>query len=761
MRRYAVILFALLTGFCLSGQLPVGSWSDHLNYSTAKSVAAGTDMIFASTGSSVIVFDKEYNETRKLSKVNGLTATGISSIAWSGENELLIVAYNSTNIDLVRNNIIYNIPDITLKYIAGEKDINRIRTSGKYGYLATSFGIVVVDLIKREIYDTWKPGPLSQENEIYDIAFSSETVYAATELGIWYGNLQGEGLSFPGNWTRMDLLPDPEGKYTHAVFSGNTLFVNKQGASSANDQVFAIENENTLHLFSDSQSNTSFDPAPEGFLITSPGSVRYYRSDGTLIKNISSYGWGIPNISQAAVSDGDLWIADLNYGLIRGEDMTGFEALIIPGPAYNGSSQIISFDGKTIICGGGTDDLWNGLGRPFMVSVHQNNNFRNILLGTASDALRVTHPPGSDDHLFVSTWEDGLFEYKNNTLVKHYNGDNSPLVPASQGLNEVRICGIAADKVGNLWVAQPGVTASIKTLRTDGSWIVNPVPIDAPLTGDMIITSGNLKWMVLPGGYGLFILDDNNTPDLFTDDRYKKLTIRDTEGNIIPSAMSLAEDLDGSIWVGTTQGPVIYSNPGNIFSDDPRAVRIKIPRNDGTGLADYMLGTETITSIAVDGGNRKWLGTESSGAYLLSDSGNDVLQNYNEKNSPLFSDTITGIAVDNVSGEVWFGTTLGLISLRGEATGGTGSFTNVYPFPNPVREDFQGNVTITGLIRDSQIRITDVSGNLVYETVSEGGQATWDLTTYRGKRVATGVYLIFCSSSDGSESVVTKILVIR
>jgi hypothetical protein len=290
---------------------------------------------------------------------------------------------------------------------------------------------------------------------------------------------------------------------------------------------------------------------------------------------------------------------------------------------------------------------------------------------------------------------------------------------------------------------------------------VNPVTIDAPTIGDILITKTGHKWIVLPRGYGLFVLDDNNTPDVFIDDRYKKMLVEDSENKVISLVYSIAEDLDGNVWVGTDQGPLIYYNPENVFENDLKASRIKIPRNDGSGLADYMLGTEIITSIAVDGSNRKWLGTYSSGAYLLSPDGTVQIINHNEKNSPLFSNSIVSLAVDNKTGDVWLGTSKGLQSVRGDATAGEGKFTNVYTFPNPVREDFTGNVTITGLMRDSQIRITDISGNLVYETVSDGGQATWDLKIYNGQRVSTGVYLVFCASSDGSQSFVTKMLVIR
>jgi ligand-binding sensor domain-containing protein len=342
-----------------------------------------------------------------------------------------------------------------------------------------------------------------------------------------------------------------------------------------------------------------------------------------------------------------------------------------------------------------------------------------------------------------------------------YDDSDSPLHTIIPGKPYSRVCGLAMDNDRNIWMTQTGVPGTIKVLRPNKTWITNPITIDVPSIGDILITRSGMKWIILPRGYGLFVLDDNKTPDIFTDDRYKQFLIKDNDNNVISNIYSIAEDLDGNIWVGTDQGPAIYYNPDKIFDDDPRAFRVKIPRNDGTGLADYMLGTEIIMSIAVDGANRKWLGTFSSGAYLLSADGSTKIVNYNEDNSPILSNTVVSLSVDNKTGDVWFGTAMGVISVRGDATAGADAFRKVYSFPNPVRETFQGNVTITGLMRNTQIRITDVSGNLVYSMVSDGGQATWDLKTYNGKRVSTGVYIVFCASEDGSQSVVTKMLVIK
>jgi hypothetical protein len=763
MARSSVIILAFLICCETGGQAPVGAWSDHLSYNTTVKVAVSPKEVYASTGSSIIVYNREYSELKKLSRVNGLSSTGISSISWSDEHNILVIAYTDADIDLVSRTSVFNISDILKKNITGNKTINRIRTNGRYAYMAGGFGIVVVDLLKREISDTWKPGPGPENNEVHDIAFGNNRVYAATSTGVWFAELSNQGLAYFGNWSKITTLPNPDARYTLALLTGNKLYVNESGSSSSGDSVYAIDINNECSLFSFTSGiiNNSFDKAPNGFTVSSSGTIKYYRNDGSLQQTISSYGWGTPNISQGIADINDFWIADINYGLIRGESKSVYTVLALPGPASNDVISILSQNGKTFITGGGTDNSWNRLGKPFRVSVHDNNQFTNHVSGSINDALRVVPDPNNSGHFFVSTWGSGLVEYEKNEFKKRYDETNSPLQNMIPGGPGIEICGLAMDKSGNLWVTQSGVSGSIKILKPDGRWIVNPLTIDADVIGDILITSKGHKWIILPGGNGLYVLDDNKTPDIFSDDRSKMMLIKDSEGITISNLFSITEDLDGNIWIGTDRGPVICYNTEKIFEDDFRVYRIKVPRNDGTGLADYMLGSETITSISVDGANRKWLGTLSSGAYLLSADGTTMLKNYNLRNSPMLSDNVLSVSVDNKSGEVWFGTLLGVLSVRGDATSGSSEFTTVYAFPNPVREYFQGSVTITGLIRDSQIRITDISGNLVCRTVSEGGQASWDLTTYDGRRVTTGVYLVFCASSDGSSSFVTKVLVVR
>ena len=761
MRWINSIVLLLSVTLNMYSQTPVGSWSDHLIYNSISAVSAGTAEIYASTGSSILVYNKEYDELKKMSRITGLTETGISSINWSEENNTLLIAYISTNIDLIRDNRIYNIPDINRKYIPGKKSINRIRMNGKYAFLACSFGIVVVDILKNEIFDTWKPGSGSGTNEVWDLTFGSGKVYAATAAGVFAADLSNTGLAYFANWALLIDMPKPAGKYTAVVWSGNKLYANLSEPESGGDYIYVYDGTAELFSYIPGTFNRSFEAAKNGFIITASSSVRHYGTDGVLVRAVSSSQWPDPDFSQAVEDGQEIWIADRKSGLLRYNNSNSLKSYTLPGPVTNNAFHITSADGKTIISGGGADVSWNNLWRSLQVSINEDNDWTGITSASVSDPMRSLIDPADKSHFFISTWGGGLLEYRNNILANQYSDANSPLQTIIPGRPYVRICGLAMDKEKTLWMTQSGVQGSIKGLKPDGTWIVNPLTIDALSIGDIVITERGDKWIVLPRGNGLFVLDDNDTPEAFGDDISKKIIVEDPDGDIIQNIYSLAEDVEGNIWVGTDQGPLVYYNPERVMEENLKAFRIKIPRNDGTDIYDYMLKTETITAIAVDGANRKWLGTSGSGAYLLSSDGTMLIRSYNVENSPILSDNITALSVDNKTGNVWFGTTNGVQSVRGDAVQGEEKFNNVYTFPNPVRRDFSGNVTIMGLIVNTQIKITDISGNLVYETESAGGEASWDLKTYNGQRVATGVYLVFCASSDGTQSCVTKMLVIK
>ncbi len=415
-----IILLLSLPAFPSHGQSPVGGWSDHLIYNTASSVAASENDIFASTGSSVIVYNKELSELRKMSRISGLSETGISTIGWSADYSSLIIGYSSTNVDIVKDNVIYNIPDISRKYIPGKKAINRIRTKGKYAFLACSFGIVVADLNKKEVYDTWKPGSGTVSAEVWDIALGGGKIYAATSNGVYFADLTDPGLAYFGNWKAVSSLPVPGGNYTAAAYSGNKLYVNLSDPQSDGDRVYAVGDESALFSYTTGVYNKSFDSSSDGFIISSAESLRVFNTGGQLVKSITSYGpnFSSPSILQAAMDNNNIWIADKESGLVMWENMNTFTALTLPGPVTNNVIDISSENGRTIISAGSITQTWNNTWTPLQVSLCIDNKWSAVTSDILMDPIRAIGDPDNPNRFFVATWGMGLLEYENNILGK-------------------------------------------------------------------------------------------------------------------------------------------------------------------------------------------------------------------------------------------------------------------------------------------------------------------------------------------------------
>ena len=764
MKSILPIIFFLAIKASVIGQVNVGSWEDHLSYAVSVYLAAGDEKIFSSTGTAVMIRDNQFKSLSRLSKANGLSDAGISAIAWSEQEETLIIVYSNTNVDLVRKGTVTNIPDIKNKYIPGLKEIYNVTVSGNNALLSGSFGIVVINLAGRYIADTWKPGPDGGTNAVYETTILGDRIYAATGTGVYSAHAGQTGLSYFGNWDRLDEMHSPGASYNKIATAGTALFVNRAGAGSAADSLFRIipGQPPQLILSRPSTNIRSVDPAPDGVTVALNSSVAVFSSSGTMTREITGYGWASANPANTLSYNGSLWISDISNGLVSTSDFNTYNNYVLPGPYTNNVADIYFLDASAYVTGGTVDNAWNNVYRPLQVFLNSGDDWKsNILYGASDrDAMRILADPDNPDHYFVSSWGNGLYEFEGTVLVKNYNQYNSPLSSITAGSDYTRICGLAYDRKGNLWMTHSGVSGNLKALMKDGTWTVTSVDLDVPVVGDMVIGSNGFIWATLPRGYGILVYDPNNTPADISDDRYVQLQV-EADGYVMNNIYSIAEDKNGNIWVGTDMGPVVYYTPEKVFEASASGTRVKVPRNDGSGLADYLLSTETITSIAVDGANRKWFGTMSSGAYLVSEDGRAQLHNFSSENSPLLSDNITKIAINGITGEVWLGTASGIISFRSDATTGKDDFSGMYVFPNPVREDFEGTLTITGLMESSNVKITDISGNLVYETTSNGGQASWDLMNYKGTRVNTGVYLVFVTSSDGAVSKVTKFLVIK
>jgi hypothetical protein len=356
-------------------------------------------------------------------------------------------------------------------------------------------------------------------------------------------------------------------------------------------------------------------------------------------------------------------------------------------------------------------------------------------------------------------------KFVDNELAEIYNENNSSLQPWVAAPNLVNISGLDFDDQHNLWVANTGAPDILSVMQNGGQW--RSFNLGGSLSGidiaNLMVDSYNQKWIIKRTDGLVIVFNDNGTIDNPVDDRVKVLSSATGNGNIPGSKVySFATDLDGEVWVGTDEGVAVFYAPENIFEQGVNfdAQQILVPRNDGSGLADILLESETVTAITINGANQKWIGTSRAGVFLLSEDGTEEIHHFTTDNSPLLSNSITSIAL-KANGEVFIGTANGIISFRGNATPPGPTPQGVYAFPNPVRENYVGPIAITGLENNSNVKITDTYGNVVFGTLSEGGTAIWDGNSYNGSRAATGIYLVFVTNSDGSEKLVTKILVVK
>lgn len=771
-RLFSSLLLTILFSYPLFAQVAVGQWRDHLPYTQGVQVADAGDWIYCASEYGLFQYHKTEGDILRLSKVSGLSDIGFSSIAWSDDNNTLVVAYSNTNIDLVQNGQIINVPDIKDKSILGNKTIHRIHIRGDFAYLACGFAVVVLDIVKHEVKDTYYIGEEGASINVYDVSTNGNRIFACTENGVKWANLNNPVLADFGNWTTFDQIP--LGEYNACTWFNDELFVNLS-LEEEQDTVFRWSGT-TWYGYDEVAEPTirSLESTDDKLLVVANTATFEINTDLDRERVAFDYGFGTFARPAHAIIDDDnlMWIADRVNGLVRHEPAPsfGFSIVRVNGPSFISSTGMSISDGKCYIASGGITPVGANTFNKNGLYTFKDNEWSNISVYDFDetqffqDYLSVIVDPFDSRRVYATSYGRGVVEYYDDEFVAFYDTLNSPLEDLEGSNGNIRVVGLQIDRRnGTLWVTSSGTNNLLYAKDNTGTWYAFDPSAVGPVTlGDIAIDDSGQKWIAAPRGTGVVVYNDGETLSNTNDDQSIRLTQSTGNGNLASNTVFCIEaDLDGEIWVGTNNGVSVFYSPESVFDGgDYDSQRILIEQD---GYVQYLLENELVTAIAIDGANRKWIGTANAGVFLLSDDGTEEVHHFTTENSPLYSNQITSLAVDNSSGEVFIGTDKGIISYRGTATAGGTDFEpeEVYAYPNPVEPNYDGPIAIKGLVRDADVKIADAAGNVVYATTAEGGQAIWDGNKQTGGRAKSGVYLVFASNEDGKETFVTKILFIN
>ncbi len=719
--------------------IPVGEWRTHLSYHHVIDIALAQEQVYAATSNAVFVYDKADKSIQTITKLDGLSGGEISAIAYADSHQTLVIGYDDGNIDLITDNIISTISIIKSDNFATDKRINSIYPVEDQAYLAADFGVSIIDLNTSSITETIiNLGP----NKVSEVIIYNDSIFAATSIGIMAASLDPSIniLDF-NNWTTYDT---PSSEVISITVSNNQLYgVEKQGSLYQYEQGSWVE-----QVPLQGESFKKISPSSTGILVISESGISNIEEGGITAIDIDIV--STPNeISQD--SEGAFWVADQTNGLIRQVVASTSESIIPSGPFSDRAFRTAFIQSEIFVLSGGISDNNLPLGREEGYYKFDNGRWDNynqtqsgITIPQIRDLNDITYNPVTKQFVLAS-FQDGIL------LVDEDN--TSSIVDSStlgSSLTSSTISGITYANNG-LWILNYGQDQSVHHWSDDGTWqafSLNNTATKYPL--DIMVAQNNDKWLRLSSsaGGGIFIFNEETG-------KQRLLNNLSNNGDLPSSEVhAITEDLDGLVWIGTSRGVAYFNSSSSV--EDNNAVNAITPRVDFVPL----LRDEKILAIAVDPGDRKWIGTEN-GVWLFDENGEDEIVHFNINNSPLPSNRVGSIGVNPTTGEVFFATDQGVVSYRGTATEATLVHQSVKIFPNPITSDFNGLVAISGLANNAIVKITDVSGKLVREMQASGGTATWNVRDYRGNRASTGVYLVFSSTDDGEDTFVGKMAVVN
>ncbi len=753
MIRLSVVAFVLSSALQVRAQIVNNSWRDHLNYTNGQAVAVTATEVYCATGNGLFCYDKDDGRIRHLTTIEGLSDMGVGSIAYNEPLETLVVGYTNGNIDLIDDDgKVFNMSGLKEKNLSVSKNVNHINFDGEKAYLSCDFGLTVIDLRRRKFVDTYVLNNGSRQIAINASQVFGGYLYALSDFGLLRGRLDNPFLSDFRNWELVNVGDKRIWASQACSFEGK-LYVSED----YND------NYSNVKVFDGQKWTMVWDSLPLVKSLTS----RHGRLVVCTSAGLSAYDASLQqraNLETDFVTmgfaDGDfIWYSDSYYALGRYAD-GDFMAIVPEGPWGNRFYNVCYNAGKLLVAPGGIIPPGSSMYYPADVFSYDGSKWEHFdrSVYTELEDIRdivgfATH--GDPNHFVAIAWRHGIWEY-NNGVSQHItvNADN-------EVYGDV-VSGCVFDNRGNLWVANAFAQNPVSVRTVSGDWYSHSYGgnMAGQQTGKLICTRNNDLWLVQSRGGKILVWNAQATPEISTDDSYLCFSPCSESGNEFNSRIhDIVQDRNGAIWIASEEGVYVYDHPEYVLQG--KSFYARYPQMIEEGYYQSLLITEVVKTIAVDGGNRKWIGTESGGIFVISPDGTEQYAVYNTGNSPLFSNNVLSLAIDDDHGILYIVTDRGLQSAVISSTKPQNSMESIYAMPNPVPPDYYNDVTIRGLAENSVVRITDFRGNLVHETMSNGGSAIWNLCNRDGRRVETGVYLIQCVTSDGTTRGVGKIHVVK
>ncbi len=749
----------------------VGLWNDMFSYNKINKLALGqTNEVIGLSENGIIIFNSLEQSFQKISKTNGLNDVAPTAVAYLADENTILLGYQNGNIDLLKSAGTVNVPDFKLSNIIGDKSIKHIDIQDNFAYLSTGIGLLVLNLEEYEIKNTALLGDNgAAETVLHSFQFNQKrfAVGAKKILSIDSSN------PFLANFQNWELV----------YSSGNAKI---QSVTSFESIVyFIVEEQNTFTLWKGDLTLNSWEPLGNINTTTPPKSIwcddthvtisladRYliFNENGEVVFEDNQNDWLFLAPNHVIIDPNEkIWIGNSIYGLCsRASD--GTESLHTPmGPFSNTMRKVNPYNDQVWVATGNVFPWWGNTYTYCFQSAYIQNSWLNESFGNGAnefgdgvfDVLDVAVDPTDNKRVLFGSWEEGLIERQPDGKINIFNSatSNNPLQSSiDTAANWTAVGSVQFDLNGNAWIANSFSENPIVVYTKEKQFIdfnFGPLVSKSDIIEQVFHSQAGYVFAIIRGK-GVLALNYNGTIGNKDDDAYKLLIDKEGLGGLpTKDVYSITEDLDGNIWLGTIKGVAIFYNQEAIFTEENFDAEQILITQDGN--VQILLETEAINNIEIDGGNNKWIATQNNGVYRFGPDGLTQLAHYTKDNTPLPSNNVYDIGINQANGQIFFATDRGLISYTGDATNFDNKMEKVYAYPNPVPSDYGGLISIQGLAYESQVRITDIAGKLVFSGSSEGGRCVWNGKDSQGNRPAAGVYIIMAGDSQGDVKNVSKI----